>query len=59
METSDNVNKWNYMIKNLIILDRCVEEKLFLYDIMEMKIYRVENYKDPEPKISKKKMIFY
>ena len=53
METSDNVNKWNYMIKNLIILDRCVEEKLFLYDIMELKINKIENYKDHEPKISK------
>ncbi len=25
-ELSDSKNKWNYLIKNLIILDRCVDE---------------------------------
>lgn len=33
LETSESKEKWNYLLKNLIILDRCVESRFFLMDI--------------------------
>ena len=30
IETSESKGKWNYMMKNLIILDRMINEKMFL-----------------------------
>jgi len=37
---------WNYMIKNLILLDRFVEEKLHLWDICDLKLETVTRFED-------------
>lgn len=52
MQTSDSRNKWNYIIKNLIILDRAIDEGLFVYDIAKLKIDFVENFSDKDAKDS-------
>ena len=43
---------WNYMIKNLIMLDRCVEEKLFLWEIADLQLDTVESFTDQDQKIN-------
>jgi len=43
---SQSNNRWNYQIKNLIILDRIVEEKMFLWEICDLEIETLENFKD-------------
>ena len=58
MQYSDSLKKWNYIVKNLLILDRCVEEKYFLNDISELDLPHIKNYKDDDPAISKKKTFF-
>ena len=50
LETSHSKIYWNYMVKNLIILDRAVEERLFLNDIAKLKIQEVENFQPLEEK---------
>lgn len=52
MQYSDSLKKWNYVIKNLIILDRCVEERYFLQDISELDLPHIKKYKDEDPSIS-------
>ena len=49
MQYSDSLRKWNYIVKNLIILDRCVEDKYFLQDISELDFAHIKNYKDDDP----------
>lgn len=49
MQYSDSLKKWNYIVKNLIILDRSVEERYFLNDISELDLPHIKNYKDEEP----------
>ncbi len=49
---SESNRKWNYMIKNLIILDRMVEEKLFLYEISDVTLENVENFTDENKSIN-------
>ena len=53
MQYSDSLKKWNYIVKNLIILDRCTDEKYFLNDISELDFAHIKNYKDDDPSISK------
>jgi len=53
MQYSDSLKKWNYVIKNLIILDRCIDEKYFLNDISELDFPHIKNYKDDDPSICK------
>ena len=48
LQSSDSLTKWNYIIKNLIILDRCVEEKYFLFDIADLDLKHIKNYKDED-----------
>lgn len=52
LQYSDSLKYWNYIIKNLIILDRCVEEKYFLYDLRELNFPHIENYKEEDSKFS-------
>ena len=49
---SESNTKWNYMIKNLIILDRMVEEKLFLNEISDVTLENVENFSDENKSIN-------
>ena len=49
---SESRNMWNYMIKNLIMLDRCVEEKLFLWEIADLQLDTVESFTDQDQKIN-------
>ena len=53
MQYSESKNIWNYLVKNLVLLDRCVEDRSFVSDIATMHILHVENFKDPDPKNSK------
>ena len=52
MINSDSKDMWNYILKNLIILDRCVEEKLFLWEISDLTLESVEFFKDKDEKIN-------
>lgn len=52
LQYSESLKKWNYIVKNLIILDRMVEEKYFLNDISELDFDHLKNYKDDDPIIS-------
>ncbi|KAL4496040.1 hypothetical protein ABPG72_015462 [Tetrahymena utriculariae] len=52
MQYSESKNQWNYLVKNLIILDRCVEDRSFVNDIATIHILHVENFKDPDPRNS-------
>jgi hypothetical protein len=36
--TSDSKDKWVYLIKNLIILDRCLIERYFVSDIVDLRL---------------------
>ena len=49
MMYSESKNKWNYMIKNLIILDFIVEEKLFLWETSDLVLESIDNFKDENP----------
>lgn len=44
LETSDSLNKWNYIVKNLVILDHCVDNRYYLTDIANLKLKKIENY---------------
>ncbi|CAK89839.1 unnamed protein product (macronuclear) [Paramecium tetraurelia] len=50
LESSQSKIYWNYIIKNLIILDRCIEYRFFVSDIADMNINYVENYVERDPK---------
>ena len=52
MINSDSKDMWNYILKSLIILDRCVEEKLFLWEISDLTLESVEFFKDKDEKIN-------
>ena len=52
LEASDGRKKWNYIIKNLIIFDRCVEEKRFLSEIASLNVLSIENYIEKKDKYS-------
>ena len=52
LKTSDSRTKWNYIIKNLIILDRAIEEGLFVVDISELSIPDIEKFKCDEDRYS-------
>lgn len=52
MQYSESKYLWNYLVKNLILLDRSVEDRSFVSDIATIHILHVENYKDPDPKNS-------
>jgi len=49
---TDNLNKWNYVLKISMILDRCIEEKFFLYDISELNLSQIQFFKDEDRRIS-------
>ena len=51
LETSESRGKWNYLIKNLILIDRMLEERYFVREISEIEIDYVENFTDPTSKI--------
>jgi len=44
LETSESRKYWNYVIKNLIILDRAIDEGLFVSEISEIRNIDIENY---------------
>ncbi len=46
LESSDSMKKWNYIVKNLIILDRTVEERYFLNDISMLDLPHICVFKD-------------
>lgn len=46
LETSESKEKWNYLLKNLIIFDRCVEAKFFLHDIKNLNLPSIEIIND-------------
>ncbi len=37
---------WNYVLKNLILFDRFVDEKLFLWDISDLNVLSVDKFHD-------------
>ena len=41
------------MIKNLILLDRFVEDKLYLWDICDLKLDTVTRFEDQDPNVNK------
>lgn len=53
LERSDSRFKWNYLIKNLIILDRATEEEIFIYDISNLDLEFLSTYSCPNKKDSK------
>ena len=52
LEASDGRKKWNYIIKNLIIFDRCTEDRKFLLEISEFGILSIENFVEKKEKYS-------
>ena len=52
LQSSKSRFHWNYILKNLVILDRCVEEGLFLFDISELHLDFVQTFSDRDPKNS-------
>lgn len=44
LETSESRKYWNYVIKNLVILDRAIDEGLFVKEISEIRNLDIENY---------------
>ena len=56
LEASESRKFWNYMVKNLVILDRAIDERLCLDEISKMNLPGVEGYTVPDKKDSKSKM---
>lgn len=52
LEASDGRKKWNYLLKNLIIFDHCLEERCFIREIAELKIDSVEEFVEKKQKYS-------
>ena len=52
MQTSQSKKYWNYQVKNMVVLDRLIDEDLFLTDIAELKLQNVENFQPKEEKYS-------
>lgn len=52
ISSSISARKWNYIVKNLIILNMCVNERIFLIDICNLGLRNVVNFKDEDEKIS-------
>jgi len=52
IQNSDSRIYWNYLIKNLIVLDYSVEYMYFLQDIKEMYLPNVESFVDKDQSIS-------
>lgn len=52
MEQSQSKSYWNYIIKNLIILDRCLDCQFFVQDIANLEINHVQNFMETDPKLS-------
>lgn len=52
LEASDGRKKWNYIIKNLIIFDRCAEERKLLAEISELHIISIENFVEKKERYS-------
>lgn len=48
----DAFNNWIYVLKLLILLDRIVESKFFLFDIAELQMTHIEKYKDEDSRNS-------
>jgi hypothetical protein len=42
IESSENKNLWYYLIKNLIILDRCIDRRVFLVKIAKVRLVSIE-----------------
>ena len=52
LEASDGRKKWNYIVKNLIIFDRCVDERKFLTEIAEFHIISIESFTEKKERYS-------
>ena len=52
MQSSMSSKSWNYIVKNLVILNMCVDERVFLLDICNLNLKNVVKYKDDDEKIS-------
>ena len=50
IQSSDSRGKWNYLVKNMIILDRMIEQKIFVHQVSELELDNVENFKDLKSK---------
>jgi len=51
LQSSDSRGYWNYLVKNLVILDRMLDDKRFVHDVSELELDYVENFKDSKTKM--------
>ncbi|KRX00129.1 hypothetical protein PPERSA_10628 [Pseudocohnilembus persalinus] len=56
LETSESKEKWNYLLKNLIILDRCVESRFFLMDIQQLFLPSVDHFQSNDNNVRQLKL---
>lgn len=52
LEASDGRKKWNYLLKNLIVFDHCLEERCFIQEISELKVVSIEEFVEKKSKYS-------
>ncbi len=52
LQTSDSRKHWNYLMKNLVLLDRTVEEGLFVEEIAQLNISDIEDYRAGQQRYS-------
>lgn len=50
LETSKSLKYWNYVVKNLVVLDRAIDENLFVKDIAKLNLPSIEKYQPKEEK---------
>jgi len=52
LRTSDSRKYWNYLMKNLVILDRAIEDGLFCKEVSQLEIPGVEDYTSKQQRYS-------
>lgn len=53
LEASKSRKYWNYIVKNLVVLDRAIDENLFVKDIAKLTLPSIETYQPKEEKYGK------
>ena len=53
LKVSQSRKYWNYIMKNLVILDRAIEEGYFVEELAILEIAEVEEYKAKQKRYSK------
>ena len=53
IQSSDSKNKWNYLVKNLLIIDRLIDERCFLKEIATSNLENIVNFIEEDKKFSK------